>query len=311
MSLTRRRLLSRSASLAAVALGARPGPPRAAEPRGSGIQLWTVRDALAADLEGTLRRLRAIGYTEVEPAGFMGLSAAEFRKRLDDAGLAAPSVQLDLGGGVDAAFADAHALGAHYAVSSMLRAGTGPLPFEASRNAPPGLAPPMRTMTLDDALRTAELANRVGERARHAGLQYAYHNHAFELAPQANGTIPYEVLIERTDPELVKLEIDCGWLVVGGGDPVDYLARYPGRAPLLHVKDFLPVPDAERGKPGPRYGAELGRGTIDYAPILAAARASGLEHYYVEQEGPYTRMPPLDSAAVAYDYLRGLTPKGV
>ncbi|HET7132275.1 MAG TPA: sugar phosphate isomerase/epimerase [Gammaproteobacteria bacterium] len=305
MSLTRRRLLSRSASLAAAAVGASPRLLRAAEPRGPGIQLWTVRDPLAADLEGTLRELRTIGFTEVEPAGFMGLSAAEFRKRLDDAGLAAPSVQLDLGGdGVDAAFADAHALGAHYAVSSMLRAGTGPLPFEGPRDAPPGLAPPMRTMTLDDALRTAELANRVGERARRAGLQYAYHNHAFELVPQANGAIPYDVLIERTDPELVRLELDCGWLVVGGGNPVDYLERYPGRVPLLHVKDFLPAPNAERGRPGPRYGAELGRGTIDYAPILAAARARDLEHYYVEQEGPYTRMSPLDSAAVAYDYLR-------
>jgi hypothetical protein len=184
MSLTRRRLLSRSASLAAAAVGASPALLRAAESRAPGIQLWTVRDALAADLEGTLRRLRAIGFTEVEPAGFMSLPAAEFRKRLDDAGLAAPSVQLDLGGdAIDAAFADAHVPGARHAVSSMLRAGTGPLPFEAPRDAPPGLAPPMRTMTLDDALRTADLANRLGERARRAGLQYAYHNHAFELVP--------------------------------------------------------------------------------------------------------------------------------
>lgn len=305
MNLTRRSLLSRSASLAVAALGA--GCRRAAEPAGPGIQLWTVRDTLAADLEGTLRKVRAIGFTEVEPAGFVGLSAVEFRKRLDDAGLAAPSVQLDLGSDkVDAAFDDAHALGARYAVSSILQPGTGPLPFEAPPDPPPGLAQPMRSMTLVDALRAAERANRVGERAKSAGLQYVYHNHAFEFAPEPDGTIPYDVLLEHTDPELVKLELDCGWLVVGGRDPVDYLERYRGRIPLLHVKDFLPVPEAERGKPGPRYGAELGRGTIDYAPILAAAEASGLEHYFVEQEGPYSRMSPLESAAVGYDYLRSV-----
>jgi sugar phosphate isomerase/epimerase len=311
MELARRRLLSRSASLAAAAFGAElwPGEPRAAGPAGPGIQLWTVRDALAADLEGTLKRLRAIGFIEVEPAGFQGLSAAEFRKRLDDAGLTAPSVQLDLtGDAVDAAFEDAHALGARYAVSSMLQAGTGPLPYEAPPRPPPGLAPPMASMTDVDARQTAGRATRVGERAKRAGLQYAYHNHAFEFAPEPDGTIPYDVLLERTDPDLVKLEIDCGWMVVGGRNPIDYIERYAGRIPLLHVKDFLPALPADGGRPGPRYGAELGRGTIDYAPVLAAARAHGLEHYYVEQEGPYSRMSQVDSAAVAYDYLRRVAP---
>ncbi|HZF28477.1 MAG TPA: sugar phosphate isomerase/epimerase [Gammaproteobacteria bacterium] len=303
--------MSRSASLGAAAIGAElwPGEPRAAGPMGPGIQLWTVRDALAADLEGTLKKLRAIGFVEVEPAGSQGLSAAEFRTRLDDAGLTAPSVQLDLSGdAVDTAFEDAHALGARYAVSSMLRAGTGPPPYEAPPRPPSGLAPPMASMTLADALRTADLANRVGERAKRAGLQYAYHNHAFEFAPELDGTIPYDVLLERTDPGLVKLEIDCGWMVVGGRNPIDYLERYPSRIPLLHVKDFLPAAPADGGKAGPRYGAELGRGTIEYGPVLAAARASGLEHYYVEQEGPYSRMGQVESAAVAYDYLRRVAP---
>jgi sugar phosphate isomerase/epimerase len=277
----------------------------AAEAPHAGIQLWTVRDALAADFAGTLRRLRDIGFTEVEPAGLMGHSARELRALLDDAGLTAPSAHLDLGGdAVDAAFDDAHALGARYVVSAMLRPGSAPSVYTVPAGGPPpGVPPPTTAMTLADAKLTAELANRVGARAKRAGLQYAYHNHDFEFAPQANGTIAYDELLRQTDPELVKLELDCGWMVVGGRDPVDYLERHPGRFPLLHVKDFLP---AQRDARAPRLGAELGHGTIDYAPILAAARKSGLEHAFAEQEGPYTRMSQLDAARVAHEYLKGL-----
>jgi sugar phosphate isomerase/epimerase len=158
-------------------------------------------------------------------------------------------------------------------------------------------------MTLDDAKRTADLANRIGERAKDAGLQYAYHNHQFEFMPQEGGAIPYDELLKLTDPELVKFQIDCGWMVVGGANPVEYFLKHPGRFALIHVKDFLPLP-AGGDRWAPRLGAELGRGTIDYAPIFTAANANGLEHFFAEQEGPYTRMSQLEAAAVAYNYLR-------
>jgi sugar phosphate isomerase/epimerase len=303
MTLTRRELLSNSASATAAAWLAPQRAARAADAGAIGIQLYTVRDALAADFSGTLRRLRELGFTEVEPAGLMGLSAAELRQRLDAAGLAAPSVHADVAdSAIDASFAAAHTLGASYIVSSMLRPGTG-APRAPAGGLSPGGPPPLAAMTLDDAQRTAELANRVGDRARRAGLRYAYHNHDFEFAPQAGGAIGYDVLLAQTDPAVVELEIDCGWVVVGGRNPVDYFERYPGRVPLIHVKDFLPT-GTERGEPGPRLGAELGRGTIDYAPILAAARKSGLEHAFAEQEGPYVRMSQLDAAGVAAEYLR-------
>jgi sugar phosphate isomerase/epimerase len=233
----------------------------------------------------------------------MGLAAAELRKRLDDAGVAAPSIQADLSdAAIDASLADAHTLGASHVVSSMLRPGSGPPRFRVPAGGlPPGAPEPMAAMTLDDAKRTAELANRVGERARRAGLRYAYHNHDFEFATQPGGAIGYDVLLAETDPAIVKLELDCGWMVVGGRNPVEYFERYPGRIPLIHVKDFLPP---SSGEPGPRLGAELGRGTIDYAPILAGARANGLEHAFAEQEGPYSRMTQLDAAGVAAQYLR-------
>lgn len=303
MKLTRRRLLSRSAAAAAAA-GLGPRGTAGAEPRAIGIQLWTVRDALSADLASTLRKLRETGFTEVEPAGLADLTAAALRTRLDDAGLSAPSVQLDLADdALDVSLADAQALGARYVVSAMLRPGTGPPSYRAPARLPPGAPPPLASMTLDDAKRTADVANRVGDRAKRAGLHYAYHNHDFEFAPQADGAIGYDVLLAQTDPELVKLEIDCGWMVVGGRDPIDYFARWPGRIPLIHVKDFLPL-DGAGGQRGPRLGAELGRGTIDYAPIFAAARNNGLEHAFAEQEGPYSRMSQLDAASVAYEYLR-------
>jgi sugar phosphate isomerase/epimerase len=265
---------------------------------------------LQSDVLGTLRKLRAIGFNEVEPAGFAGLSANEFRKLLDDADLVAPSAHLPLEeGDLDTAFADAHALGARYAVSAMLRPGTGPPLFDLASpvrsDAPSARAPP-RVMTLEDAKRTADLANRVGERAKRAGLQYAYHNHDFELARE-DGVLAYDELLRGTDRELVKFELDCGWMVAGGQDPTAYFARHPGRFPLLHVKDFEPVPAELRGKPGPRVGAELGRGTIDYGPIFAAANANGLEHFFAEQEGPFTRRSELEAAEVACRYLRRVT----
>jgi len=254
----------------------------------AGIQLYAVKDSLAADPAATLCRLREIGYREVESAGFAGLTARDFRRLLDDNALVAPSAHLDFSNPA-AAFDDAHALGAQYAASGSLRA----------------LIPGAHNggMTLEEAHRTAELASHLGEQARRAGLQYVYHNHNFEFASQGD-TIAYDVLLAETDPALVQFEIDCGWMVVGGRNPIDYFKRYPGRFPMIHVKDFLPLPDPFAGASGAPPGAELGHGIIDYRPIFAAAEKAGLKHYFVEQEGPFTRMSQLEAARQAYDYIR-------
>ena len=265
-----------------------------------GIQLYAVRDVLQADPAATLRALRAIGYGEVETAGFAGLSARQFRKLLDQAGLAAPSAHLGFDPGkVSAAFDDAHALGARYAVSGSLREPVG-------RDLPAGAGPPSG-MSLEEARRTAELANHIGEQARRVGLQYVYHNHDFEFADQGAGAVGYDLLLKETDPQLVKFEIDCGWMVVGGRDPRAYFARYPHRFPMIHVKDFLPAAPGPRPSDAPAHpGAELGHGMIDYRPILRAAEQAGLKHYFAEQEGPFTRMSELEAARQAYRYLRSM-----
>jgi sugar phosphate isomerase/epimerase len=305
MSSTRRQLLRDSALVAAVSAVVGRGAGAAARADAPGIQLYSVGEALRADVGGTLRKLRAIGFREVETTGFAGLTAAEFRKRLDDADLAAPSAHLPLDeDALDAEFADAHTLGARYAVSAMLRPGTGRPLYSA---APGDRASPPAAMTLDDARRTAELGNRIGERAKRAGLQYAYHNHQFEFVPHEDGAIPYDELLKQTDPELVKFQIDCGWMVAGGQSPAAYFAQYPGRFPLIHVKDFLPLP-AGSDRWVPRQGVELGRGTIDYAALFAAANSNGLEHFFAEQDGPYSRISQLEAAAVAYRYLTAANP---
>jgi sugar phosphate isomerase/epimerase len=298
---SRRRFLIQSSRLGAAAL-ASTWLPRdlSANPLGRpvGIQLYTVNGPMQEDAAGTLEQLRQIGFAEVESAGFGKRSPAEFRKLLDDAGLVCPSAHLQFDvDNLGAAFEAAHALGASYAAS-------GSLPAPAADAKPAGTK---RSMSLDEAKRTAELVNRIGAAAKRAGLQYVYHNHDFEFADQGGGAVGYDVLLRDSDPELVKFEIDCGWMIFAGRNPIDYFKKYPNRFPMIHVKDFLPAQGSPpAGGAREMLGAELGRGVVDYKPIFAAASKAGLRHYFVEQEGPFSRMNQLQAARVDYDYLHSM-----
>jgi sugar phosphate isomerase/epimerase len=301
---SRRRFLIQSSRLGAAALAPTWLSRRAfANPLGRpiGIQLYTVNIPMQTDPAGTLKKLREIGFGEVESAGFGKLSAKQFRQLLDDAGLACPSAHLQFDvNNLGATFEDAHALGAAYAASGSL-----PAPAVDSK---PAAALSKRSMSLDEAKRTAELTNRIGEAAKRAGLRYVYHNHDFEFADQGGGAIGYDVLLRDSDPELVKFEIDCGWMIFAGRNPIDYFKKYPNRFPMIHVKDFLPAHDksAVAGSAADMLGAELGRGVVDYKPIFAAAEKARLQHYFVEQEGPFSRMDQLQAARVDYDYLHAM-----
>jgi sugar phosphate isomerase/epimerase len=282
--------------VAVLAAGALTRPVRAdVLGRHPGIQLYTINEAMRADPGGSLKRLREIGFVEMESAGFGGLSAKQFRVLLDDAGVSCPSAHLQFDpANLDRAFEDAHALGAKFAVSSIMRA------LVLGPNAPKDV---LKTgMSLDEAKRTAELANRIGAAAQRAGLQFTYHNHNFEFADQGGGLIGYDVLLKETDSKLVKFQIDCGWMIFAGHDPVGYFQKYPQRFPMIHVKDFLP---RQAGETEMR-GAELGHGTVDYKPIFAAGAKAGLQHYFVEQEGPFARMSPVEAARVDLEYLRAI-----
>jgi len=240
-----------------------------------GFQLYTARELMAADAAGTLDAIAAIGYDEVEFAGYFDHSPAAIRSFLGSAGLTAPSahVQLDdMRLRAEAVIAAAQTIGHDYLVLGWL-------------------APPERE-TLDQYRAHAALCNRFAEQCREAGIRFGYHNHEFEFE-ELQGRRPIDLLLAETDAELVKIELDLYWINVAGADPLDYFARHPGRFPLCHVKDM-----AADGS-----FADVGTGTIDFAAIFAASEEAGLEHCFVERDDS---PDPLATAAVAYAYLRGL-----
>ncbi len=243
-----------------------------------GLELYTVRDDLARDFEGTLKQVAAMGYREVEFTDYYGRSAGEVRAALAVAGLTAPSVQApstDLRLAWAGRIERTRAVGHSYLVC--------------------GWVPPGERRSLTDWRSLATLLNTVGNAARQAGIQLAYHNHDFEFAP-VQGRVPYDLLLETTDPVLVQLELDVYWARKGGRDPLQLFDRWPGRFPLLHLKDMASGP---RGQ-----FTELGRGVIDFRRILRRAKAAGVRHVFVEQdEGS---VPPLERARIGYAYLRQL-----
>lgn len=242
-----------------------------------GLQLYTVRGLMARDFEGTLERVAAIGYREVEFAGYFDRSPDAIRATLDRHRLAAPAAHVSLEAVRDdweRTLDAARRIGHRYLVVPWL-------PAESRR-------------TLDDYRRIADLFNRVGERATRAGVRLGYHNHAFEFQP-IDGTVPYDALAGGTDPEHVALELDLFWLVTGGGDPFDYFARFPGRFELVHVKDMDDT--SERAMTDP------GRGIIDFPGIVERAPEAGIRHWFVEHDRP---ADPLRTARVGYEYLRTL-----
>ena len=301
---TRRQFLE-SAGKLAIAAAATSLPRYAyASPMGlpPGIQLYAVRTALQTDPAGTLKKLFDIGYREVETAGFAGKTATQFRALLDAAGLRCPSAHLALSSpDLEPLFADAHALGAQYATSSSLLRTPAPTATKQPGDRPAKRAP----MQLEDFKRFAQQMNEIGRKAKAGGLQYAYHNHNIEFSKLPDGSYGYDLLLRETDPELVKFEADCGWFAAAGVDPIGYLAKYPGRYRMLHVKDFRPMtsPSISLDAPERPLGTELGQGFVKYESIFAAARKAGIQHAFAEQEGPYERSE-LESAQVGYNFLK-------
>ena len=152
-------------------------------------------------------------------------------------------------------------------------------------------------LSLDDWKWVADQLNILGKKVKAAGMQFGYHNHIAEFT-RFSKTVAYDELLRLTDPSLVKMEMDCGWVVAAGFDPVDYLQKSPDRFPLLHVKDMV------RGTNGDFHSTELGRGTIDYRPIFKAA--TGLRHYFVEQEEFDIPIP--EALKVDAGFVRNLNP---
>jgi len=241
-----------------------------------GIQLYTVRDQMKADFEGTLARVAEIGYKEVEFAGYFNHSPADVKAILDRHGLSTPSTHIPFESDDQwkAALDAAKTIGHEYIVMPWI--------------------PAERRKTLDDWKTFAQVFNHAGQAARDAGIQFAYHNHDFEF-PKMEGQVPYDVLLQNTDPKLVQLEIDLYWITKAGQDPLAYFARWPGRVPLVHVKDSAGPPEHKI--------VDVGQGKIDWKRIFAKRDQAGIKHAFVEHDQP---PQPFDDIAVSYRNLSQL-----
>ena len=248
-----------------------------------GLQLYTVRDLVKQDFEGTLSQIGAIGYREVEFAGYFDHTPEQVRAALDHAGLKAPAAHVPFDAittGWEALLHTANLIGHEYVVVAWI--------------------PEERRRTLDDWRRIGELLNRAATDAKKAGLGFAYHNHNFEFVPVEN-RLPYDLLLESTDAGLVKLELDLFWITFGGGDPLAYFARCPGRFPMVHVKDMTRKPTADVAPE--RVMVDVGKGSIDWKAIFARSQQAGIQHYFVEHDQP---PDPLADIRVSYNYLHDL-----
>ena len=255
-----------------------------------GVQLYTVRDAMAKDPAGTLAKVAQVGFNSVESATytgtqkFYGMEPAEYAKVLKDNGLINPSGHYMLGEGMPAtkgtiinewqkAVDDAAAVGIKYMVCAYL--------LDSERG------------TLTHYKQTADKLNKAGEICKKAGIQLCYHNHDFEFIKE-DGKLPYEALLNYTDPKLVKMEMDIYWMYKAKQDPIAMFNRYPGRFPLWHVKDMDSTPK--------QMFTEVGNGVIPFKDIFKHAGTAGMQYFFNEQD--ICPGDPFDSITKSYGYIK-------
>ena len=265
-----------------------------------GIQLHTVRDVLAADFRGTLSRLAEIGYREVEPTDYGGMTPVEFRAALDDVGLTAPSTHASvvLGPELEERLAGYQLIGHRYSRANPVLPGTSP------DNPPPA--------TVETWQRRAAAYNEIGEIARPYGIRIIIHNHTAEFRYLEGTTLrPFDILLAETEPELVAWQLDIGWSSVAGMDAVQLFHDHPGRFVSWHVKDVsgLRALSGELSIEERRQAtsmARIGEGDIDWPAIVAHANISGVEHIFVEIEGEAVADGSIEASAAAFRYLSGI-----
>ena len=239
-----------------------------------GIQLYTLRDEMAKNVPATFQKLARIGYSEVEFAGYFDYDADSIRGLLDEYGLAAPSSHVPLQllqSEPEKTIEFASAVGHRYIVV-------------------PWLAEELR-QSIDRYRRTAETLNSLGEKCKAAGIEFAYHNHDFEF-DEIDGQVPYDILLNEADPELVKMEMDVYWVSKAGKSPLHYISEWPGRFPLWHIKDM-----SSDGSM-----VDVGDGEIDFPALFEQRDKAGLRHGFVEHDRPDDAF---QTAERSFKYLSG------
>lgn len=280
ISSSRRKFLQTSAFLAAGTLLSSRLVRAAANTRvhDIGIQLYTVRKEMLADPAGTLKQLAAIGFKELESArsekgNYYGLGAKEIKKITEDLGMKLRSGHIHVDKDWKESLEQATETGQEFIISAVL---------------------PSPGQTVDHYKQSAEAFNKLGEECKKAGLHFGYHNHDSEFDSE-NGQVLYDVLLKYTDPSLVTMEMDLGWVVAAGHDPFQYFKQHPGRFPLWHLKDMDKVQ---------KKSVEFGTGKVDIKGLLQHARQAGMKHFFLEQE-EYARSA-FESVRFDYNYLAHL-----
>ena len=241
-----------------------------------GVQLYTFRNEMDADALGTLKEIAAIGIKKIESASskkghYYGLTPREMKKACDDLGMKLVSGHVHLDDKWQQTMEEAVASGQKYLICSTM---------------------PSEGQTIDNYKSVADAFNKAGEECKKMGLNFGYHNHAYEFDSDS-GKVLYDVLMDNTEPDLVHMELDLGWVVVAGKDPLDYFEKYPGRFPLWHLKDM----DMSK-----KESTEFGKGGLDIAKMLEHKKESGVKHIFIEQE-EYASTP-LESMKHNMAYLR-------
>ena len=266
-----------------------------------GLQLYTLFDTIDNDVPGTLKKVSAIGYKEIESAfskkgGFYGLKPKEFAALLKDSGLSWQS---------------------HHVLGAPLKVPPGGFRIPGSDTTKRFTPPPMRNLkensqqlidevaegsvpylvcasiplgTADEIKEAVEVLNKSGEACKKAGITLCYHNHTHEFE-NVEGQIPYHVLLSQINEDILKMELDLGWATVAGIDPVDLFKKHPGRFPLWHVKDI----DKTTKQP-----TQVGDGYVNFKNIFANAETAGMKHFFVEQDGP---PKPLENITTSFNNL--------
>ena len=251
-----------------------------------GLQLYTLRDLIAKDPKGVLTKVAAAGFKEVETfgfsakTGFWGVPVSEVKNMLKGLGLKSPSGHYDF----DAYFREGNPDSVKVYIETARNMGQNYLTV-------PYLGAHLRK-DLDAYKVIAERLSKAAVLAKQAGLQLTYHNHDFEFI-DFGGKNGYDIIVNETDANDVKLELDIYWTVKGGQDPVGLFAKHPGRFPLWHVKDM------DRSD---KSYTEVGAGTIDYKKVFANAKLSGMKHFFVEQD--VIKIDPYQSISQSLQYLK-------
>ncbi|MBP1989112.1 sugar phosphate isomerase/epimerase family protein [Paenibacillus eucommiae] len=246
---------------------------------GIGVQLYTLRDEMAADMEGTLRKVAGIGYKGLEFAGYFGREAEALKLLLDELGL--------------------ETIGSHVSIERLRSNLQGEIDYLKTLGGKYLICPGIFSDERSDAESWKRIfveLGRIGEEVSKQGLQFLYHNHAFEFEVNVGDAYAFDALYSSTSPEALQVELDVCWIQFAGEDPLAYISKYAGRLPLLHFKDFT------KDEAQNIVTLELGLGDVPLTKVIAAAEQAGVEWLIVEQDT--CQKPPLTSVENSLNWIR-------